>query len=105
MPAMFQGSALAAQQKTGLEGQWVLSRERSEFPRELGFGLKIPETVGGASSAPAGRFPARIESADDGQRRDRLTEEVRNPPVALTIVESSSSVSITDDQGRTRTFH
>jgi hypothetical protein len=38
-------------------------------------------------------------------RVQQLTADVRQPPTELTIVETASSVSITDDRGRTRTFH
>jgi len=47
----------------------------------------------------------RGESYEVATRRQQLTDEVRNPPVRLTIVETPDTVTIGDDSGNARTFH
>lgn len=113
---------IAADEAAGLTGRWALNRERSEFPQELGFSIEIPSSAGGSSNAQATRTGgrgrgrssggaatpiggSRPESFDDAARRERLTEEVRNPGTQLSIVDIGSSVAITDDRGQTRTVH
>jgi hypothetical protein len=106
-----------------LAGRWTLSREMSEFPRELGFGMDLvpvggsnqaPNSGGrrgrrgGAAAAPGGPvspFASGRESPDDVKRLQQLTAEVRNPPTHFTIAETATSVTITDDRGRARVFH
>jgi hypothetical protein len=106
-----------------LEGIWSLDRSLSEFPREIGFnvlGTTLPDPGqnsgggggggrgrrgsggGGGVRGPAGPRP---ESYDDAQRRDALTAEARNPPARLTIVDTPSAITITNDLGQSRTFH
>jgi hypothetical protein len=117
----FSGRTIAADDAVGLSGRWALNRERSEFPQEIGFWLEVP-SGGGSSNAPvtrsggrgrsrsSGAGPApvgasRPESIDDATRRQQLTEEVRTPTAQISIVDTGSSVAITDDRGRTRTVH
>jgi hypothetical protein len=45
------------------------------------------------------------ESQTDAQRRDQLTDEVRSPSPHLTIAQTETGVTITDERGRSRTFH
>jgi hypothetical protein len=113
--------ATIAADQGALTGRWALNRERSEFPRELGFSIEVPSPAGGSGNAPAGRTGGRgrsrssggatpvgaspPESVDDAVRRERLTEEVRNPAAQLSIVDLGSSVAMTDDRGQTRTVH
>jgi hypothetical protein len=108
-----------AQDKENLSGRWALNRELSQFPREIGFGVdwlstaasgQEPTTNGGRGrrgpgGGRAGAFPARSESADDAKRAQQLTAEVRKPSAYLTIAETQNAVTITDDQGQSRTFH
>lgn len=95
----------AAQESPGLEGRWTLNRELSQFPRELGF---TPNwAVGGrpdTSGAAAGAMPARPESEDEARRRQQLTDEVRTPSEQLTIADTATAFTISDDGGRQRTF-
>jgi hypothetical protein len=109
----------AAVDRPGLEGRWTLSRSLSEFP-EVGFGADLLSEVGrdaaggggswngsdrsgggGQSAAP----DSRMESEDDVRRAEQLTDEVRNPSAHLMIAETATAVTITDDRGRSRTFH
>lgn len=114
-----------AQDKEDLSGRWALNRELSQFPREIGFGVDWLSPTGsgqestarggggrgrrgsggGAGGGAAGVFPARTESADDAKRLQQLTAEVRKPSATLTVVETQTAVTITDDRGQTRTFH
>jgi hypothetical protein len=112
---------VVAQEGTSLSGTWTIDRAASEFPRELGFGASfVPIEDGaqgnnrgrggrpGGNNSPGGVSPAlrpQGPSYDDGQRREQLTEEVRTPPTRLTIVESVDSVTMTDENGRSRAFH
>jgi len=105
-------------QSSDLAGLWALNRELSQFPREVGFGLAgLSPEVGGANPAPSGGRsrrgsggsggafrPPLPESEDDARRRQQLTEEVRNPPALLTITETASAVTITNERGRVRTL-
>ena len=109
----------SAQEAPALAGRWTLDRAASQSPREVGFGADwLPaggsdtgaEPGGGGgrrgSGAPAaGAFLARRESEDDAARVQQLTAEVRNPATHLTIVDTPSAITITDDRGRSRTFH
>lgn len=111
-----------AQSPTDLSGSWVLDRDNSQFPKEIGFGTIGSPFTGGddnTASAPArgrrdgggrsGSLQPSLrpggESYDEGRRRQLLTDEVRTPPARLTIVDTPSTVTITDDKGGTRTFH
>jgi hypothetical protein len=105
-----------------LEGIWSLDRSLSEFPREIGFnvfGTTLPDpgqNSGGGGGGDRGRRGSggggvrgasgpRPESYDDAQRRDALTTEARNPPARLTIVDTPTAITITNDLGQSRTFH
>jgi hypothetical protein len=107
-----------AQSTSGFTGRWTLSRELSQFPREVGFGVDwlspgaagrdSRESGGGGQSGSGGGgtdpFTARRESEDDARRLRQLTAEVRNPSTHLTIIETSTALTITDDRGLARTF-
>ena len=113
------GSAtMLAQGTPSLAGQWTLDRNASQFPREIGFNADflsgngpVPGAApsgGRGRSRSGGQSPTRIarpESAEDATRVQRLTDEVRTPPATLTIVDTPAAVTITDDGGRSRTFH
>jgi hypothetical protein len=58
-----------------------------------------------SSRGSAGAFTARRESEEDAKRVQQLTAEARNPSAHLTIVETSTAITITDDRGQSRTFH
>ena len=110
---------VSAQDKSNLGGRWILNRELSQFPREVGFGADFLSSGGpGLDSTGSGRrsrggssgrgvsaAPSRRESEDDAKRARQLTTEVRNPSAHLTIAEAPTAVTITDDRGRSRTFH
>src|SRR5207237_245566 len=59
----------------------------------------------GSGGGSSGIFTAPRESEDDAKRLQQLTAEVRKPSAFLTIVETPTAVTITDDRGQSRTFH
>ncbi|MBE3123702.1 MAG: hypothetical protein IMZ65_02770 [Planctomycetes bacterium] len=105
---------LAAADRPSLAGRWTLNRDASQLPREVGFGMNIVPTAGsgsndrgdaGSRGAGASAFVARRESEDDVRKTQQLVEEVRNPSPHLTIAQTETTVTITDERGRSRTFH
>jgi hypothetical protein len=52
-----------------------------------------------------GPFSTRPESEDDAKRVQQMTAEVRNPSAHLSIVDTPTAITITDDRGQSRTFH
>jgi hypothetical protein len=112
-------ASIRAQDKSDFAGRWTLNRELSQFPREIGFGVDWVSAGGsgldstasggrgrrGSGGGGAGAFTARRESEDDAKRVQQLTAEVRNPSARVTIVETPTAVTITDDRGQSRTFH
>jgi hypothetical protein len=110
-------TSVGAQDASGFGGRWTLNRELSQFPREMGFGVDSLSTGGSGlgpipsggrgrrSSSGGGAFMARPESEDDARRLQQLTAEVRDPSAHLTIVETPTAVTFTDDRGQSRTFH
>ncbi|MBS1818899.1 MAG: hypothetical protein JSU08_13280 [Acidobacteria bacterium] len=104
---------IRAQEAQGLSGTWTIDRENSQFPREVGFDADFvptgrPDGDRGRRGVVGGALPAlrpQGESYDAAQRRQVLTDEVRNPPSRLTIVEAPDAVTFTDQQGNSRTIH
>ena len=101
-----------------LSGRWSLDRSASQFPSEVGFaaewlsaGRSGGESSGGGrrgsggAGGATGTFAMPRVSEDDAKRVQELTAEVRNPAARLTIVDTPAAVTITDDRGRSRTFH
>lgn len=105
--------AVRAQADSSLSGTWTIDREASEFPREVGFDADFApigrgEPGAGRRGPGGGALPAlrpQGESYDAAQRRQVLTDEVRFPPTRLTIVDTEQTVTLTDQQGNSRTFH
>ncbi len=104
----------AAQAGPGLAGRWTLNPGLSQIPREVGFGMDIAAAAGAASKADdrtsggGGALSGMLlfrESADDAKRRDLLVEEVQTPSPHLTVVETDTAVTITNERGQSRTFH
>lgn len=107
-----------AQERTELGGTWIIDRDASEFPREVGFGASFVPVQddgsgggrrggrrGGGNGALSPALRPQGESYDEGRRREFLTEEVRTPPSRLTVVDALDLVTFTDDKGQSRTFH
>lgn len=106
-----------AQPPSPLAGVWTLNRALSEFPTEIGFNpawMRAP--LADAQSGDTGRggrgrqgaaapFPARPESYDEARGVQLLTAEVRTPPARLTIVDTVSAVTMTNELGQSRTLH
>ena len=89
-----------------ISGAWVLNAALTERPAEIGFNPEWARGAGGDERSGGGRGRrGESESPDDSTRVQQLTGEARTPPTRLTIVQKTDSVSIADDQGRSRTFH
>ena len=123
------GTAAAQSSSSGLPasptiaGVWALNPALTQKPDEIGFsqdwarGGPGADTAGrsgggrghrggsGSSGSATGVPTFSRETADDATRVQQLTAEARTPPAHITIVQKETSVSITDDQGRSRTFH
>jgi hypothetical protein len=113
-----------AQNASPLDGVWTLNRSISEMPREIGFNVNwLPSTGGGGgqnagATGGGGRgrrgsggggnrgsatpFNAPRESYEDSRRVQLLTDEARNPPVRLMIVDTPAAVTITNELGQSR---
>jgi len=111
--ALLSGTPVLAQTGGSLSGTWSIDREASAFPREVGFGadfLPSPRGDGGPRGGRGGgNVPPALrpqgESYDSAQRRDMLTGEIRTPASRLTVVDAADTVTITDENGRSRSFH
>jgi hypothetical protein len=115
-------SRASAQSPSPLGGIWSLNRTLSELPREIGFDIVLPDvgdkegqdagSTGGSgrrgsrggSSRTSSSNPRR-ESYQDGQRMRILVGEVREPTARLTIVDTPSAVTITNELGQSRVLH
>ncbi|HEX7487087.1 MAG TPA: hypothetical protein VF332_13110 [Vicinamibacterales bacterium] len=105
---------LAAADRPNLVGRWTLNRNLSHIPREVGFGMDLLSTAGsgsdsggwtGGGGTGSAAMASFRESEDDAKRREQLVEEVRSPSPHLTIAQTETAVTITDERGRPRTFH
>jgi hypothetical protein len=126
--ASLRPAQLSAQTPSDLSGTWVLNRQLSQFPSELGFSADFLGALGpGAGPVSGGRGGGRgggrrggggggtggglsapkivRETEEDSQRVLLLTDEVRNPFEHVTITETSTDVTITPDRAPARTFH
>jgi len=101
----FQGPSLA--------GRWSLNRAQSQFPREVGFGMDVvpPGTgdraggeEGGVAGSMRGNNPRPV-SEEQARNEQQLVAEVKAPPAFLSITQTESVVTITDERGRTLTLH
>jgi len=121
------GPHTASAQTTDLAGRWILNREASQFPPEMGFtpdwftNANGGTRAGGGASAPSGGgrggrrggspggsgrgYVGSFESEDDTKRMKQLTADARNPTVHLTIAETAGATTITDDSGEALTFY
>jgi hypothetical protein len=99
-----------------LAGTWTLNRALSQFPREVGFGMDVVPSSRSGSGNPAGAegglpsgnpksLTAKPQTQEVARNTQQLVDEVRNPPVRLTIAQTAAAVTMTDDRGRSRTFH
>jgi hypothetical protein len=112
------GPGTASAQTADLAGRWMLNREASEFPPEIGFTPDWFTRASGGGSVPGGGRGRRagsaggsgdyipsFESDDDTKRVRQLTADARNPSVHLTIAETADTTTITDDSGEALTFY
>src|SRR4051812_41826194 len=93
-------AATAAQSSSGFAGIWSLNRSLSEFPKELGFNAGFIPPPDAGQRRPSTPVVPRRESYEDSQRVRLFTEEVRNPPSRLTIVDNAAAIIITNDLGQ-----
>lgn len=93
----------SARPNPDFSGRWTLNRALSQFPRDVGFGVAIPGGVGSGEGG-AGAFSPRATSEAEARNIGQLVDEVRTPPAGLTIVQSDTAISITDELGRSRRF-
>ena len=112
---------IGSAQTTSLTGRWLLNRDASQFPPEIGFtpdwftqasrGAANPGGGGGGrgrrgGSGDGGRaYSPSMESDEDTKRVRQLTADARNPSVHLTIAETADATIITDDSGEALTFY
>jgi hypothetical protein len=110
-----------AQTTSPLGGIWSLNRSLGESPKEIGFDIlsAVADNDGQTSDSTGGRgrrgstrggggrgsSSTRPESSDDVQRMRILVGEVRDPAARLTIVDTPSVVTITNDLGQSRVLH
>jgi len=106
--------AAQAPDAASIAGRWAIDPAQSQFPSEVGFPIDwvAPDVVdpGGRGGRGGGRpvTPGGIvlpESEDDAKRVQQLTAEARTPSTRLWIIEAPALVTMTDDQGRMRSFH
>jgi hypothetical protein len=110
-------SRAGAQATSPLGGIWTLNRSLSEFPREIGFdvigaaaagdgqasgstGGRGRRGSGGGGGGGGARTP--FSSNADALRMRILVGEVRDPAVRLTIVDTPTAVTITNELGQSR---
>jgi len=115
------GAIANGQESSPLGGVWTLNRAVSEMPREIGFDVDwVPppdgSRGGGTGSTNRGRrggaggrgstnpYSSPRESLDDAQRIQLLTDEARNPPTRLMIVDTPAAITITNQLGQSRTL-
>ena len=125
MVGLVLAAAGRAQDVSDFTGRWALNPQLSEAPREIGFGvdwLSTPGSTtdsgtaggrgrrgsggsGGSGAVGRGPFSAHPESADDAKRALQLTAEVRKPAPILTVADTQTAITISDEAGHVRTFH
>ena len=112
-----------AQTTPALGGVWTLNRSSSDVTKDIGFNVEfLPGASnsnpndpnggssgrrrgGGGSSGGTGSPGMARESYDDAQRVQFLTNEARNPPARMTIVDTGAAITLTTDIGQSRTLH
>jgi len=120
LPALASG-----QGAVDLSGKWTLDTVLSDSPEQIAAAIRIDVGQGGGESLSgepgrggAGRGNGgrhRGESrpggaqnhqpnADEQKRIDELTESLRYPPTTLTVAQTPTAVTVTDEQQRARTL-
>jgi len=106
----------AAPAPVDLDGTWKLNRELSQFPRDVGFGMDVTGAgrpaagdVGVADTTSQSGNPGlavnRPASREEAENSRQLVAEVRNPPLRLTVSRNGTAIVVTDERGRSRTYH
>jgi hypothetical protein len=110
-----------------LSGAWTLNRAASDLPTEAGFDPDYHDSTGstsggrsggsgggrggrggggggGSTGIGSGAISTKFESPEDSQKIKELVAEVTHPPQTLTIAQSATAITITDPEGKSRTF-
>ena len=104
-------------------GKWTLDTVLSDSPEQIAAAIRIDVGQGGGAnlfseSGSRGRGNGgrrggeprsgsgrnHQPSAEDQKRIDELTESLRYPPTALSITQTASAITVTDEQQRARTL-
>ena len=122
------GVRLRAAGHPDLSGAWTLNRDASDFPKEVGFdpdwvdggpsgstaqdgttsrssGTRGGRGGGGGTSTRLPAVAGHYQSEEDTRKLKEILNEVKTPPMQLTITESDSAVTIADSDGRRRVVH
>ena len=123
MLALLAPASARSQESGNLTGRWVLNRNQSQVDKQIGFNpawlaagtRSAGRESGGGEGGGRGRrgsgggqqggFNVPRESAEDAQRVQQLSAEARLPSPHLTIIDSRGTVTITDADDVSRTFH
>lgn len=106
----------AAPEGPSFAGTWTLNRALCQFPKEVGFGMDVVpagratagDRTGVEGGDPTGLSRGNIPrpvTEEEVRNRQQLVSEVKNPPVRLTVVQTDTAITLTDERGRSRTFH
>jgi hypothetical protein len=124
MLALLVPASVRCQESGNLSGRWVLDRNQSQIDKEVGFNpawlaagtRSAGREPGGGQGGGRGRrgagggsqqggFAVPSESEADAKRVQQMSAEARMPSPHLTIIDSRGTVTITDAEGLSRTFH
>ena len=108
-----------------LSGKWTLDTVLSDSPEQIAAAIRLDVGQGGGENlfgesggggaargtggrrgggprSTSGRNPQ--PNAEEQKRIDELTESLRYPPTALSIAQTPSAITVTDEQQRARTL-
>jgi hypothetical protein len=125
LPAATASAARPAASPVDLAGHWMLNRELSQFPDEVGFGIEpTPPSAsssggrgggrggggrggGGATQTGGNAYAAMpvMLTEDDAKKIDELIADAKSPSPALAIAQSETAVTIVDGQEGAHRFH
>jgi hypothetical protein len=103
-----------------LAGTWVLNRQQSQLPTDVGFGMIVPpdtgdattSTRGGGRGGRGGGGPVAVaipktlmESPEEAALGKELVENERTAPSTLVITQTEAVLTVTDDHSRKWTYH
>jgi hypothetical protein len=105
---------LHAADTTILAGRWMIDKDQSEFPAEIGFDTQV-EAAGQSTTSTSGRSrrvgtaAPPLTVAHEGEQTLKMlgdvTDEAEHPWPVLTIDEADGVVTMTDGGSQVRRFH